>query len=95
MSWPIALPQFLARVGGALEQQAAVLEHDVVRAGAEHREVALVDQVDVAESIERDDLGMRRERLRSRPRDTVCSEPTVGRMPGPMKRSACSVWPTQ
>ena len=42
------LAQLFARVGGALEQQSAVLEHDVERTGAEHREVAVVDEIDVA-----------------------------------------------
>ena len=59
---PDRATQFLTRVCGTLEQQAAVVEDHVVRPGAEHREVAFVHEIDVAKAIERLDLRMCRQR---------------------------------
>jgi hypothetical protein len=52
------LPQLIARVCRALEQEVALVEHHVKGSGAQRGEVAVVDQVDIAELVERDHIRM-------------------------------------
>ena len=70
-------------------------QHDVELPGAEHDEVAAIDEVEVAERVDGLDAGMAAHASSITSGESVCADPTVGCTPGPTKRSACSVWPTQ
>ncbi len=70
-------------------------QHHVELRGAEHHEVALVDEVEIAEGVDGGSAAGCARTASTTVGESDCPEPVVGCTPGPMKRSACSVWPTQ